>query len=113
MSGSRERQRDGGFHYNAIARVLTQGLFLSAVTPHPFVWRLADHRNKYVRPKNTHWGKRKEARSRCIIVFVFVASSFDRKCKRARQRGDGTKPTLGSENVRWCVWRGNLWSTCV
>jgi hypothetical protein len=100
--GWRVRDREMGFH---IMRSHVSSGFLSAVTPFRVAFGGPPEQN--VRPKNTHWGKKRSAitlhysfRFRCI---------FDRKCKRARQRGDGTKPTLGSEKVRWGVWRGNLW----
>ena len=63
-----------------------------------FLWRLAGTGTK----RETEI--RAEARSRCIIV-----SSHLRSNRRARQRGDETKPTLGPEKVRWSVaWQGQV-----
>lgn len=109
-TGCRIRVRDremGGFHI-----MRSPGFSQRRDTFSCGVWR--KHRNKTRETEKHALGAEKKRDHVALWFFDFVASSIEDVSARARQRGDGAKPTLGSEKVRWvCVAWQPLVDLCV
>jgi len=82
----RETERDWGFLVmrSHVSSGFSQRHTVRDTTPFRVAFGGIPEQN--VRPKNTHWGKKRSAITLHYSFSFSLASSFDRKCKRARAR---------------------------